>query len=135
MEIGELLNIVIEEGASDLHIVVGRPPVLRIDGKLTSLEGYKELTKEDTQKLVFSITSPAHQQTIQERGGVDFGFAFGDVARFRVGVYKGKGELGMALRTIPSKFLTFEQIGLPLHIKELLHKPQGLVLVTGPNDF
>ena len=69
---------------------------------------------------------------MRERGGADFGFAFGDVARFRVSVFKEKGNFGMVLRQIPSKLLTLEQIGMPPSVKELLYKPRGLVLVTGP---
>ena len=79
-----------------------------------------------------SITSEDHIQHVRERGGADFGFAFGDMARFRVSVFKEKGNFGIVLRQIPSKMLTMEQIGLPPSAKELLYKPRGLVLVTGP---
>jgi twitching motility protein PilT len=79
-----------------------------------------------------SITSEDHIQHVRERGGADFGFAFGDMARFRVSVFKEKGNFGMVLRQIPSKLLTLEQIGIPMSVRELLYKPRGLVLVTGP---
>ena len=79
-----------------------------------------------------SITSEDHIQHVRERGGADFGFAFGDMARFRVSVFKEKGNFGMVLRQIPNKLLTMEQIGIPPSVKELLYKPRGLVLVTGP---
>src|SRR5436190_9938355 len=79
-----------------------------------------------------SITSEDHIQHVRERGGADFGFAFGELARFRVSVFKEKGNFGCVLRQIPTKLLTFEQIGLPPSVKELLWKPRGLVLVTGP---
>ncbi len=79
-----------------------------------------------------SITSEDHIQHVRERGGADFGFAFGDMARFRVSVFKAKGDFGIVLRQIPAKMLTMEQIGLPPSAKELLYKPRGLVLVTGP---
>jgi twitching motility protein PilT len=79
-----------------------------------------------------SITSEDHIQHVREAGGADFAFAFGEVARFRVSVFKEKGNFGMVLRQIPSKLLTYEQIGLPESVKELLHKPRGLILVTGP---
>ena len=79
-----------------------------------------------------SITSEDHIQHVRERGGADFGFAFGDMARFRVSVFKEKGNFGMVLRQIPNKLLTLEQIGMPPSAKELLYKPRGLVLVTGP---
>jgi len=90
------------------------------------------LKAEDTEELMRSITSEDHIQQVRERGGADFAFAFGDAARFRVSVFKEKGNFGMVLRQIPSKMLTFEQIGLPESVKELLFKPRGLILVTGP---
>lgn len=131
MEMSEFLSIVVERNASDIHLTVDKPPVLRVDGKLDVLD-FRPLTADDTTELMKSITSAAHQQKIQERGGTDFGFAFGDLARFRVSVYKQKGHIGLALRLIPSKLLTFEEIGLPPTIKELVYKPKGLILVTGP---
>lgn len=131
MDISELLSIVVERNASDLHLTVDKPPVLRVDGKLDVLD-FRPLTGDDTTELMKSITSAAHQQKIQERGGTDFGFAFGDLARFRVSVFKQKGFIGLTLRLIPSRLLTFEEIGLPPTIKELLYKPKGLILVTGP---
>ncbi len=131
MEMNELLSIVVERNASDLHLTVDSPPVLRIDGRLDVLD-FQPLMADDTVELMKSITSAAQQQKIQERGGTDFGFAFGDLARFRVSVFKQKGYIGLTLRLIPSKLLTFEKIGLPPTIKKLLYKPKGLVLVTGP---
>src|SRR5450759_1631387 len=79
-----------------------------------------------------SITSEENIQQVRERGGADFAFAFGDAARFRVSVFKEKGNFGVVLRQIPSKLLTMEQIGIPPSAKELLYKPRGMVLVTGP---
>jgi twitching motility protein PilT len=131
MEMNELLNVVVERNASDIHLTVGKPPVLRIHGRLDVLD-FRPLTPDDTVELMKAITSATHQQKIQERGGTDFGFAFGDLARFRVSVYKQKGHIGLCLRLIPSKLLTFEEIGLPPTIKELLYRPKGLILVTGP---
>lgn len=131
MDMSELLSVVVERNASDLHLTVGKPPVLRVDGGLDVLD-FQPLMADDTLELMKAITSAAHQQKVQERGGTDFGFAFGDLARFRVSVYKEKGHIGLTLRLIPSKLLTFEEIGLPPTIKELLHKPKGLILVTGP---
>lgn len=131
MEMSELLSIVVERNASDLHLTVGKPPVLRVDGALDVLD-FQPLSEGDTQALMKSITSSSHQQRLQERGGTDFGFAFGDLARFRVSVFKQKGNIGLSLRLIPSKLMTFEEIGLPPTIKELFYKPRGLVLVTGP---
>jgi twitching motility protein PilT len=125
------LQLAVDEGASDLHLSVGMPPVLRIHGRLRPLDT-ASLTPEDTERLMKGITSPDHQQKVRERGGTDFGFGFGKAARFRVSVLKAKGSVGLVLRQIPSKLMSLEQIGLPAQIKELLFRPRGLVLVTGP---
>ena len=131
MEMNELLQIVVEENASDLHFSVGKPPCIRLDGRLIQLDA-ESLTPEDTERFMRSITSEEHIQRVREQGGTDFGFAFGDLARFRVSVFKQKGYYGVSLRLIPSKLLTWEEIGLPPGVKDLLYKPRGLVLVTGP---
>jgi twitching motility protein PilT len=131
IEMNDLLSLAVEEGASDLHLTVNSPPVLRLHGGLQALDT-PSLTPEDTERLMKSITSPDHQQRVREQGGTDFGFGFGDAARFRVSVLKAKGNVGLVLRQIPSKLMTLEEIGLPPQIKELLFKPRGLVLVTGP---
>jgi twitching motility protein PilT len=131
MEIDQLLQICIERNASDIHLTVAKPPTLRVDGMLDPLD-YDSLSPSDTESLIKSITSEHHLQKVQKFGGVDFGLSFGDVARFRVSVYKQKGYWGTSLRLIPSKLFTFEEIGLPTITKELMHKPRGLVLVTGP---
>jgi len=127
----DLLQLVVSEGSSDLHIRVGVPPVIRVHGDLVRVDG-PPLRPEDTEELMRSITSEDHIQHVREKGGADFGFAFGDAARFRVSVFKEKGNFAMVLRQIPSKMLTMEQIGLPASVRELLYKPRGLVLVTGP---
>src|SRR5208283_2205564 len=127
----DLLQLVVSEGASDLHIRVGVPPVIRVHGILHRVEG-PSLTPAETEELMRSITSEEHIQHVRERGGSDYGFAFGDLARFRTSVFKEKGNYGLVMRQIPSKMLTFEQIGIPQSAKELLYKPRGLVLVTGP---
>ncbi|MGZ8900095.1 MAG: type IV pilus twitching motility protein PilT [Limisphaerales bacterium] len=130
-QMSDLLQMMVAEGAADLHIRVGTPPVIRLHGVLHRVEG-PVLRPEDTEELMRSITSEDHIQHVRERGGADFGFAFGELARFRVSVFKEKGNFGCVLRQIPTKLLTFEQIGLPPSVKELLYKPRGLVLVTGP---
>ena len=130
-EMAELLDRVIAEEASDLHIAVGRPPTLRLDGSLIHI-GESPLEAEDTERLVKSITSDENQQRVREKGGVDFGFSYGEQARFRVSVFRQKGVLGMALRLIPSRIMTLEEIGLPPGLKEILFRPRGLILVTGP---
>jgi len=131
IEMSELLDLAVTEGASDLHLSVGIPPVLRIHGGLHPLET-PPLAPEDTERLMKSITSPEHQQKVREGGGTDFGFGFGEKARFRVSVLKGKGNVGVVLRQIPNTLLSLEDIGLPPQVKELLYKPRGMILVTGP---
>jgi twitching motility protein PilT len=127
----DLLQLVVAEGASDLHIRVGTPPTIRVHGILHRVEG-PALKTEDAEELMRSMTSDEQVQQVRERGGADYAFAFGDAARFRVSVFKEKGNFGMVLRQIPSKLLTMEQIGIPPSAKELLYKPRGMVLVTGP---
>lgn len=126
-----LLEACVAQGASDLHIVTGRPPVLRIDGTLRSLET-KVLEPDDTAALMKSITPDRNQQELQEEGGTDFGFAYGDVARFRVSVFRQKGNLSLVMRRIPTQIMTFEEIGLPKICAALCRRPRGMFLVTGP---
>ena len=104
---------------------------MRLHGILQKVEG-PALTNETSEELMRSITSDDSIQEVRERGGADFAFAFGELARFRVSVFKEKGRFAMVLRQIPTTLLTFEQIGLPPSVKELLYKPRGMVLVTGP---
>ena len=130
-QIDKLLETVVKERVSDLHITVGQPPVVRSGGRLVRLET-RTLTADDTTNLMKSICPERNQQELQERGGTDFGFAFGDKARFRVAVFKQRGMIGMVLRRIPNEFLTFEQLGLPSVVKDLIQRPRGLFLVTGP---
>ena len=131
VEMSDLLQLVLDEGASDLHLRVLSPPVIRIHGAMTPLDS-ELLTPEDTERLMKAITSEANQQKLQEDGTVDFGFAFGTVARFRVSVFKQKGTIGLVLRTISNALLSLEQIGLPPAMNDILFRPRGLVLVTGP---
>ncbi len=127
----DLLRLVVDEGASDLHLSVGSPPVVRLDGRLVKLE-LPVLTGDDTETLARAITSDANLQRVNEVGGVDFGFTFREASRFRVSVYRQKGFLGVALRIVPRKMLSLEEIGLPPAVHQLLTIPRGLVLVTGP---
>ncbi len=131
VEMSDLLALTVNEGASDLHLAVGVPPMLRIHGSMQPLES-APLDAEDTERLMKSITSDEHQQKVREGGGTDFGFGFGDKARFRVSVFKQKGFIGMVLRQIPSELMTLEEIGLSPQVKDLLFRPRGLILVTGP---
>ena len=131
VHIDRLLEACIKMGASDLHLVTDRPPVLRIHGRLRSLDT-KVLGPDDTTALMKSITPEKNQQELQECGGTDFGFAFGDSGRFRTAVFRQKGNISLVLRLIPSELLSFEQIGLPKICSALCRRPQGMFLVTGP---
>lgn len=131
IHVDRLLETCIRRGASDIHITVGRPPVLRLHGKLRSLET-KVLEPDDTMSLMKQITPDRNQQELQEVGGTDFGFAYGDKARFRVAVFRQKGNVAIVMRRIPYRFLSFEEIGLPQICKALCRRPRGLLLVTGP---
>jgi twitching motility protein PilT len=131
LQIDRLLDTVIRQGASDLHISVGRKPTLRLHGRLRSLDT-KVLEPDDTVALMKAITPERSQQELQEEGGCDFGFAYGTEARFRVSVFRQRGNVSIVCRQIPNKLLTFEQIGLPPICQELIRRPRGLFVVTGP---
>lgn len=129
--IDKLLQACVKQEASDIHIAVGQPPVFRLHGRMRRLET-KVLEPEDTVELMKAIAPERCQRELQEQGGSDFGFAFGDAARFRVSIFRQKGNVGMVLRQIPNEFLSFEVLGLPPAAINLCMKPRGLFLVTGP---
>jgi len=129
--IDKLLNTVIQAKAADLFITVGSPPAIKKSGRLRVLET-KTLNNDDCTGLMKSITPDRCQQELQERGGCDFAIEFTEGVRFRVAVFKQRGNIGMVMRRIPSEFLTFEQLGMPEAIKRLITRPRGLLLVTGP---
>jgi twitching motility protein PilT len=131
-KIEELLETIVRDEAADLHINVGLPPMMRSRGALYKMDK-EELLPEDTVAYMKAITSREHQEELQRIGGTDFGFAFKDLARFRVSIFKERGHIAMSLRLIPFRFLSFEQIGLnPKTMRFLLTRPRGLILVTGP---
>lgn len=129
--IDKLLQAAVKQGASDIHIVVGQPPVFRLHGRMRKLDT-KVLEPDDTQALMKSIAPERSQRELQERGSADFGFAFGDLARFRVSIFKQRGNVSMVLRQIPNNMLTPQQLGLPDVVVKLVLRPRGLFLVTGP---
>jgi len=131
IQIDRLLETCIKRGASDLHLHVGRPPTLRLHGRLRPLET-KILEPEDTIALMKSITPERNQQELQEQGGTDFGFEFGTAGRFRTAVFQQRGDISLTLRLIPSKLMSFDEIGLPPITKSLCRRPRGMFLVTGP---
>ena len=127
----KLLSTVIQLKASDLHISVGQPPVVRHNGRMRKLEA-KILDTDDTAGLMKSITPDRCQQELQQKGGADFAIEYTDGVRFRVAIFKQRGTIGMVLRRIPSQFLSFEVLRMPEAIRSLIVRPRGLLLVTGP---
>ena len=131
MQMDRLLDTVVKLGASDLHLTTNRNPTLRLHGGLRNLQT-KVLDAEDMVALMKSITPEQKQQELQERGGTDFGFSYGEAARFRVSIFRQRGDIAIVCRLIPNRLLTFEQIGLPEICRELIRRPRGMFLVTGP---
>ncbi len=130
-QMNDLLELMLSEKASDLHIQVGLPPTLRIDGAMTPVDG-PALRGSDTDELMRAISPDAQQERLKTKGGADFGFSFHGSARFRVSLYKSRGATGMVLRTVSNKLFRLSEIGLPDSVLELLTRPRGLILVTGP---
>ncbi|MFO0005408.1 MAG: ATPase, T2SS/T4P/T4SS family, partial [bacterium] len=129
--IDKLLEACVKQGASDIHISVGQPPVFRLHGRLRRLET-KVLEPEDTVGLMKSIAPERCQRELQESGSSDFGFAFADKARFRVSIFKQRGNISMVLRQIPNQMMPPEFLGVPEVFTRLCMRPRGLILVTGP---
>ncbi len=137
MRIDRLLDTVIKQEASDLHLTVGKPPTVRMSGRLIELKT-KMLEPEDTVALMKAISPERSQNELQEEGTSDFGFAYGpqddpdNSARFRVSIFRQKGNVALCLRRIPNRLLDIDKIGLPPIVKDLIRRPRGLFLVTGP---
>lgn len=127
-----LLEEVIKKKASDLHLQVGLPPMLRVDGSLVPVAGTDALAEEGVETLVFAILDDDQKQILLKDKEFDFSFAFGDLGRFRVNAFHERGNLAAALRLIPNEIMTIEQLGLPQIVNKFADYPRGLVLVTGP---
>ena len=127
----DLLQATIDEGGSDLHIRAYMPPKLRVHGALEELSD-ESLTEEESLQLCREIASPEQMEEVEKNGGADFALAHPDGTRFRVSIFKERKRYGAVLRQIPNTLLSMEQLGLPPVVKELLFKPRGLILVTGP---
>ena len=131
VHVDDLLREAIERGASDLHLSVGLPPVLRIDGSLVHTN-YAPLSPAETQRLVYDILTTDQIQWYEKTHELDFSYGVRDVGRFRVNVYRQRGSVGAAFRSIPNQVPTYEQLRLPPILRELCRKKSGLILVTGP---
>lgn len=127
-----LLEEVIKKKASDLHLQVSLPPMLRVDGSLVPVSGAEALTEETVEALIFAILDEDQKRILLKDKEFDFSFAFGDLGRFRVNSFHERGNLAAALRLIPNEILTVEQLGLPQTVSKFADYPRGLVLVTGP---
>jgi twitching motility protein PilT len=127
-----LLEEVVKKKASDLHLQVGLPPMLRIDGSLIAVASAEPLTEETVETLIFAILDEDQKQILLKDKEFDFSFAFGDLGRFRVNAFHERGNLAAALRLIPNEILTIEQLGLPQVVNKFAAYPRGLVLITGP---
>lgn len=132
IDIRDLLNKVIELGGSDLHLLVGEPPSIRLHGGLFRLDEYGDLTPEQTDSLMRQVSPLRAKEELKEVQGADFGFSYEDKARFRVSIFMQKASVAINMRLIPYELLSFDQIGLPKAVQELLHRPRGLILVVGP---
>ena len=131
IDMNKLLELSLQHGASDIHLSVGRPPSFRIHGDIKALNS-PPLAADDTASLMKQITSERGQRELAEVGSTDFAIGFQDKARFRVNVFKQKGSNAMVLRLIPSKIFSMEELNLPAHLKDIIMRPRGLVLITGP---
>src|SRR5438067_4281825 len=127
-----LLDEVVKKKASDLHLQVGLPPMLRVDGALVAVSGAEALTEESVETLIFAILDEDQKKILLRDKEFDFSFAFGDLGRFRVNAFHEKGELAAALRLISNKIRTIEELALPKVMNDFANYPRGLVLVTGP---
>ncbi len=132
LRIEPFLDQVIKRDASDLHLQVGLPPMLRIDGALKAAEDSKPLTEKDIETLVYALLDDEQKQILVRDKEIDFSFAYGDLGRFRVNSFHEKGNLAAALRLIPTKIRSLEELGMPKVVSSMTDFPRGLVLVTGP---
>jgi twitching motility protein PilT len=130
--IDDLLEQVVMRGASDLHVTVGTPPVVRVHGELERLEEFERLTPEDTQRLLYRILSTEQQKHFEINRQIDISYSLPGLARFRVNVYFQRESLGAAFRLIPAELKTLDDLGLPSVLRDFATRPRGLVLVTGP---
>ncbi len=131
MDITELLTFAHKSGASDAHLTSGEPPRVRIHGDIKKLD-HEALTGEQVHDMVFDIMSDAQRKVFQETNDLDFSYELGDIARFRVNVFRGRRGEGAVFRLIPTKVMTIDDLGLPKILKDVCDREKGLVLVTGP---
>jgi twitching motility protein PilT len=130
--IDDLLNVMFERNASDLHLTAGSPPVIRVTGRLERLTEHEELSPDEIRTLMYRILSTEQQKVLETRRQIDFSHSIPGLARFRVNAYFQRDSVGAAFRLIPDEIKSLEQLGIPTRLYELADNPRGLVLVTGP---
>lgn len=131
MEINDLLKIAVSQNASDLHIKVGSPPILRINGELTPLTSENRVTQQDAMKIAFTVMSPGQREVFKKKNEIDLAYSVPGLGRFRCNVFLQRGTIGIVFRVIPIKIPSFEELNLPEILKKIAMEERGLVLVTG----
>jgi twitching motility protein PilT len=129
--IDDLLRLVVEKGGSDLHMAVGVPPIIRVDGQLTATP-YEKVTPQDSQRMMYDILTDEQIQRFEATLELDFSYSLARISRFRVNLYRDRGTVAGAFRVIPSRVPALDDLGLPKVLVELSRRPRGLILVTGP---
>ncbi len=130
LEIQELLQLVFDRAASDLHLKAGQPPIIRVAGKLIK-STLSPLTKDEVQRLIFSIITSEQRKQLEQTYELDCSFGLDGIGRFRVNVYKDRGAYAAALRVVASRIPSLDELNLPPIVKEITQKPRGLILITG----
>ncbi|PWU21811.1 MAG: type IV pili twitching motility protein PilT, partial [Bdellovibrio sp.] len=130
--IDELLKLMREQGASDLHVTSGAPPYLRVHGSMVPLTNFKELTTREVQGLIFEIINDKQKRSFVERWEIDFAYSIPQMGRYRVNLFMQRKGLGAVFRIIPEKIKSAEELNLPKGVVDLIDAHKGLVLVTGP---
>ncbi len=131
MEINDLLKLAVTQSASDLHIKVGSPPILRIAGELTPLVSENRITQQDAMKIAFTVMSPGQREIFKKKNEIDLAYSVPGLGRFRCNIFLQRGTIGIVFRIIPIKIPSFEELNLPDVLKKIAMEERGLVLVTG----
>lgn len=131
MEINDLLKIAVTQNASDLHIKVGSPPILRVAGELTPLVSESRITQQDAMKIAFTVMSPGQREVFKKKNEIDLAYSVPGLGRFRCNIFLQRGTIGMVFRIIPIRIPNFEELNLPGVLKKIAMEERGLVIVTG----
>ncbi len=132
LELNKLLSVVLERDSSDLHLMVGEPPIIRVDTQLIRLDNYQVLSNDNVADLINVLLTAEQKQMFEREMQLDFSYSFKDNIRFRVNAYRQKGVLGLALRVVPNHVKTLEELNLPTSLRKFIERKQGLVLMVGP---